>query len=622
MATLALVQALPRLASGATIAVRIAGGGANPYVGHLGYNDWRAGVMREPRFTGLIPFEQSGFTGGGVPQTSSLLIGSDNADYMSALSNLYWPGARIIVDVCDDEVAPVVYERRLTGTVSARSFSANRLTLTIADLSADLNKPVAPNSFAGTGDLEGSEEVAGRAKRRTFGAAYNIEGRLLDKVNNVYEFGDPAYPWPAFLAVKDKGVAGGIAAIGWQGSALATLNALRASAPAQGGAVVAPSIACAKWWTTPAGPLTADILGEMPAANQYRAPQLATYLVGQATAAASIAPYDANWSPGAAGVHVDGASETFAQLLDRLLLPVSIVWVMDGAGAFTMLPIRWDGPAASLTAQTVEREETFKPLRTRRLGFQANNRIHTDAEIAAVLAESTNPTYSDGTPIDVLRPAEAGANVTENRTAAAINGQGDLALKDYTQFGPSGTVRTETGTTATDATVVTSEGQAAAIAGQGDLATLDQAAYDQIALATLRKDASANDPGSYTAGNVDQVVQVAGINLAIPVRATGDLYVSINSFVTLGPIPSNYNDGGGSSAYGTITFPDGSTAPINLSTGLVKADYSSKSAGTCTLKVYAKRGPFDQPPANGEPGIRSRAVTISNVTASLTWKAI
>ena len=85
--------------------------------------------------------------------------------------------------------------------------------------------------------------------------------RLIDAANSIYEFGDPAFGFSAWSALRDKGREGTFTTLAWQGSIAATLAALQAAVAERGGGVVAPSIACAKWWTQPSGPLTADFIG-------------------------------------------------------------------------------------------------------------------------------------------------------------------------------------------------------------------------------------------------------------------------------------------------------------------------------------------------------------------------
>lgn len=427
MARVALLQAEPRdPATGAIVPQRIAGGGERPY-DQLGFKDWRAGLVRPPRYRTGVEFGESGPTGGSLPQTTVLRIAPSDQQLVTTLASLLWIRARLTVHAGDDAAAAPAYPIALKGTVAGVSTTGNALSLTVSDLSTDLAKPVAPDTFAGTGGLEGPIEAAGRVKRRSLGVCFNVEGRVLDKANNIFEFGDPGRPLNAFTTVKDKGRAAvTVAVLPWQGSAAATLAALIAAAAPQGGGVVCPSIACVKWWTQPSGPLTADLQGEIGASYVATPPAIAARIVTSQAPEIAIAnlAQAIGWLGTDAGLHIDNGSETAAGALDRLLLPLFVVWIITPAGQLVFRRFSWDGaPVAALKAISVDREAVLSPVRERRLRYQRNHRQHTDAEISAALLD------------EKLAGIEAGANVTQNHTAASIVGQGSLATKNAVAAG-------------------------------------------------------------------------------------------------------------------------------------------------------------------------------------------
>jgi hypothetical protein len=488
-----------------------------PY-NQLGLMDWRSGIASQPRFAAAIGFDQGGFNGGALPQTGSVRFFPSDKAYLSAVGNLHWIGARITINIGDDEAAAPSYPLAFIGTVADVKVDGGALTLTLADLSLDLGKPVCPDTFAGTGGAEGGDDATGRVKRRTWGYAFNVEGRLLDKAYSIYEFGDPGRPLMGFPMVKDKGrEAGSYVDLAWQGSVAATLTALRNATAPSGGCVRAPSIAAVKWWTTPAGPLTADIQGE-GAGYPTTGPDIASAIVVGASPVIGIGnKAEANgWQGAVCGIHCDSSSESFADLLDRLLIPISIAWTLGADGILSFRLLQWGAGIETLAADTIARDATFAPLKSRRLGFQRNYREHSDAEISAVLLTATDATYADGTPIEALKPAVAGADVTAANTAAAIVGQGpgataagtavlnnqisigadgriinagggqvtyagvggkQLGLLDNLFFGSPYFLETSGGTGATLNAFKTILGTANAFLNQGAFATLNSAAY-------------------------------------------------------------------------------------------------------------------------------------------------
>ena len=423
-----LIEAAPLLGSGTSYAaVRLAGGGSRAFL-HKGFTDWRDGVAISPKFSTSLGFDASGWTGGAIPTTTTVLFSPADGELLTQLSNLYWPGARLYISADDDEKPAPTWPVIMAGTVAEAKVSAGTLALAIADMSGDLNKVALPDNFAGTGGLEGDASAAGRIKRRTWGRVFNVEGRVLEGVNNIYEFGDPRRPLYGFPDVRDKGAsAQSLTLVPWQGSADATLNALRASAPPAQGAAIAPSIACVKWFTQPTGPLTADIQGEAGAGYVEDPSNVAARILGTYSLIPFVnASEVANWRSAAVGIHVDEAGETVANLLDRLFLPISLLWVMQPNGALVVRRWEWTPFVEVLESDSVTRDAVYPPLKSRRVGYQRNHRIHSDSEISALISGG-DVTYVDGTPIEVLKPEEAKSNRTETRVAAAFTGQSEWA---------------------------------------------------------------------------------------------------------------------------------------------------------------------------------------------------
>lgn len=407
MSEIWFMRAWPRNpATGAEVAIRLAGGGSyTPY--RLAGEDYWAGLASPPRFSSRLGFDDRGWTGRNTPETSALAYSPATAARRDQLLPLVWKGARVEIDAGEEGTVLV---RELTGEIADASWRDGSLVLTVADLSRRYDRPILGAPFAGTGGLEGFSGAAGRQKRRSWGRVRNIEGRLLDPANNIYEFGDPATGLRDITALRDKGREGPIATIAWAGSAAATLTALIASTPAQGGGTIAPSIACAKWWTQPAGPLTADVQGEIGASYVATVPSIASRLIVLAGGSpiANLATAD-GWRSGEAGIHVEDAGETWAAAIDRLTLRASLLWTVDPAGAVTLSQVTFNDPVASLQALFIEREATLPPMSSRTLLYRLTHRQHGDGEISAALLPAD---VASATPsIDVVAPLSFTANV-------------------------------------------------------------------------------------------------------------------------------------------------------------------------------------------------------------------
>lgn len=417
MSEICFIEARPRVvATGAETVVRLAGGGTVSRY-YRGGQHYRAGVVEMPRFRAAFGFDDNGWTGGTVPTSGVLGFNPGDTSLIPALSAYYWRDAAITIDAGEESAALV---RRLTGTIAGIATVDGQLALTLVDPSKLLDKPLLGTGFTGAGGIEGPAEAAGRAKRRSWGLVFNVEGNLLDKANNIHEFGDPAHGFAAFTAVRDKGREGPMVLLAWQGSVAATFAALKAAAAPDGGCVVAPSIACVKWWTVPAGPLTADIQGEdaegyVDTAVAIAAKMLAAVegpaIVNQAAAAALRAA--------TCGIHIASATDTVAQALDRLLLGCSLYWVLQPDGTIRIGEWAWTVPVAAFQAQFIGRERQLPPIKSRQVGYRRNHRQHSASEISAAVLLADDVAYLDGTPIEDLQPAEPGA------TDGATVGDGD-----------------------------------------------------------------------------------------------------------------------------------------------------------------------------------------------------
>ncbi|WP_288457737.1 hypothetical protein [uncultured Sphingomonas sp.] len=495
-ASVVLVEAYPRLASdGAEVRVLLAGlGGERPYF-YQGEH-WRAGLTALPRSVARLDHDGLALGGGGVADAFELVWAPAGKAALADVAALVWNDAPIAVYVGPegDALPPMA----TSGLVLDTAIEGGALTIAMADGAVDLKRPLLVDRFGGAGGLDGPADWAGQIRTRCWGRCFNVPGKLLDRANQIWCFGDPMRSWQAFAQVRDKGVAAtAVGALAWQGSAAATFAALQAAAAPEGGCVVCPSIACVKWWAEPAGDLYADVLGETAGGYVETAPEIVARIVaarstlgfGAGELARAIAA-----RPAPFGWRVASDSATAAGELSELLGGVSLSWlVVDGA----IVLRAWDWTASTRVAQShkVTRRQVYKPVATVKLGYRRNWSPMQRSDIAAsVLA--TDIAYEDGTPIDALRPAEGGANVTETRTARYFLGQGALATlsslanggpylsgfgllsqRNYIKIGgpdiggDSFALLTAEGGTTSNGSIITALGTALYLAGQGPFAT-------------------------------------------------------------------------------------------------------------------------------------------------------
>lgn len=440
-----LIEASPRrIADGVAETVRLAGGGAQVPYRYGGYADWRAGVAGLPTSIASLEFEGAEFPDGSVPSALEIEWAPSRSADLAALAGYMWIDAPITVRIGPEGAAlpPIVQ----SGLVLNVSTANGRLKIALADPATSLKKPLLTARYAGTGGLEGPVEWEGAIRKRVWGQVWNLRADPIDKAHNVYCLADPTRAIQSIDAVRDKGAAAAsLTTLAWQGSTAATFAALQAAAAPQGGGVICPSIACIKWWTQPAGDLCADLKGEIGAAYVETTAAIAQSLVsaigGPAFAAGTIAAAIA--ARGAAvGWVADDESTTVAAMLDELMGNSSLLWMLNGAGEIVLRPWEWAASVATAISHDVARKQTLRPLATRKLGYKRNELKMQRGDLAAIV------TYNDGTAIDALKPAAAGADVTAQNTAAAIAGQawaatnGSQAITDNRLVAAGGVNRT------------------------------------------------------------------------------------------------------------------------------------------------------------------------------------
>lgn len=399
--------------TGADVSVALAGGGSKAYRWRS-RNDWRAGVVAEPRFSARIDFDENGFAGGARPSFGTLEFSPAKLADFNAVAGLLWNGCDIEVRVGDDSLAVPTWTMLIKGTVEDQAARGATLILKVRDASGDLDKPVASDRFLGTGGIEGDALTAERTKRRSFGRVSNVELRIFKEATNLYEGGDPAFPIQAFDDVKDIGrSASSRTLVAWAGTFAATVTALEAAAVEEGGCAVAPSINLVRWWTRPVGPLTADIRGEVGAGYVETLGSLAQRVIATRSAltVSNIATAD-GWRPGEAGIHFDNPSETVAQGLDRLCRGCSLAWFADAAGAITLSQISFSAPVETVKAVDASRTRAYRPLLRRRVGYRRNHRVHSESELSQAAAlgffvQDTAPSFAASSPGQLWQDAEA-----------------------------------------------------------------------------------------------------------------------------------------------------------------------------------------------------------------------
>lgn len=383
-----LLTASPRsAATGAIVTVRLGGGGTRGF-NQFGSVDWKAGLVRPPLIAQRLGYDGGQFGDGSIVQALQMAWGGRDA-LVKSLAALHWRDQAFTLHSGPEGGSDAEMILILSGRFADVTTAPGQLIMAMADPAVDLTKPLISATFGGSGGIEGDAEIKGDAKWRGWGALYNVTLRSLDKANNIHVATDPAFPIQAFDQIYDKGnAASALTLVNWAGSIAATLAALIASAPPAGGAAVAPSIACIKWWYPVPGKLTCDLRGEIGAGYVDRPADIAARMIGIAAgpavdnASVVLARAARNH---VAGWLISDASATTATELTAMLSGVSLWWGLTAAGVIEFGTWAWDAPVATLKAERIDRVQSFKPVSKVSLGWKRNQSVMSRGDIAGVV---------------------------------------------------------------------------------------------------------------------------------------------------------------------------------------------------------------------------------------------
>lgn len=380
-------------ATGAVVTVRLAGGGRAGYK-QFGSTAWKAGLERPPAIAQRLGFDGSSFEGEAAAAALSV-IWNGTASHADALKSHYWKEAPFTLHKGPDGGADGDMTLLLKGRVSDVLATPGQITFELADASADYAKPVLQAKFLGTGGIEGDAELKGQDKGRVWGALFNVSLRVLDKANNIHVCSDPGFPIDAFVQAYDKGnAASALTFVAWAGSIDATLAALIATPAPSGGAAVAPSISCLKWWHGQPGKLTVDIRGSVGAGYVDRPVDIAARIlesvgaldvdIANVNAQRLLRNYSFGWMVS------DGNSTAISEVV-ALLAGIG-AWIAPRAdGKMIFGTYDWGAPLMALRSALSEDSGQYGPVDKINLGWRTNQTIMARGDIAeAVFAGDVN----------------------------------------------------------------------------------------------------------------------------------------------------------------------------------------------------------------------------------------
>jgi hypothetical protein len=283
-----------------------------------------------------------------------------------------------------------------SGVVQSAEVSEKEFRLRLSDGSALLDVPVNPNTYAGLGgNLEGGTDLAGKAKPKAFGASYNIAPPLVHGALLLYQVHDGTVS--DVPQVYDRGVAL------TKGADYSSQSDMEATAPAAGQYRVWKSGGFFRLGATPAGTVTADVLGDASSSYVNKTADIVQRLLLLAAVDSSLLDSDSftqlNTDASAeVGIWTGTEKKTIADAIEDLLAGVGAFGGFSRLGFYTVGVIKAPegSPAASYTDEDVtelKREPLpaeVEPVVWRaRVAWQKNYTVQEDLAASVPAARKT-----------------------------------------------------------------------------------------------------------------------------------------------------------------------------------------------------------------------------------------
>lgn len=271
------------------------------------------------------------------------------------------------------------------GVVQQVAYSFSSIRMSLSDGAAKLDVPIQKTAYLGTGGNEGGADLAGKPKPKCYGQVFNITPPLVDAANLIYQVHDGAIS--DVTAVYDRGI----------------LLARVGGAPAAGQYQPNVSNGTFKLGATPAGTVTADVLGDASLSGYVN--QTHVIVLRILLQQAGLTDSDVNTTsffalgtaaPAAVGIWIGAESRTCADVVDELLTAIGAFGGFARTGAFNVgiIALPSGTPAGSYSEEDIvdiQRQPlpaSLEPLAWRTIvAYQKNYTPQTDLASGVTAAQ-------------------------------------------------------------------------------------------------------------------------------------------------------------------------------------------------------------------------------------------
>jgi hypothetical protein len=216
-----------------------------------------------------LTYHRSIVNGDGFGKASSgygeLQLNNAGSDYDAIFLTDTIDGRRVLLKYgqIDGNNIPASYDTYaplLDGIAQDWFLDDKTLRVTIRGNGFKLDVPASPNTYGGTGGVDGTSDMAGKRKPRAFGSVLNVTVPLIDPINLVYQVSDGAVS--GIPAVYDSGFAYPTVATAGPDGDDANYTALIGATIANGHYRTCKALSLFRLGSPAFGLITADVLGD------------------------------------------------------------------------------------------------------------------------------------------------------------------------------------------------------------------------------------------------------------------------------------------------------------------------------------------------------------------------
>ena len=347
------------------------------------------------------------------------------------LTQLFWDSRDIEVLMGAEDFTYSEFSRVLFGSADGITYDKNRLSIVFRGRSELLNVPIQTSLYAGTGGLEGGNDIAGTEKPLVYGYAQNVKPVLVDRVNQIYQINDGAIN--SVLAAFDGG-----AALTFEGD----VSDITATTVSAGSYKTQLSGGYIRLGAEPAKALTVDVKGDSTPTYVYTAADIIQRIVETKTALTasdidlqSISTTNLDNSAVCGGVFF---KERVDAVITQFMESIGGAWTFDRQGRLRLSVIKKRSPIDTITdddmvLNTFNRVRTKNPSWRRILGYAKSWLVQSETDVVGsattsrkdFIAQEYRFSVSEDTAIKTRR---AGAQIVEKNTLLQYKADADAEV--------------------------------------------------------------------------------------------------------------------------------------------------------------------------------------------------